>query len=139
MSPQLNMLAPLLSIICAVLIKQATIEVVQEAGLLGAVFSHLESLEDIIKCSAVSKTWLLVSGNLRPASLIIPGASSQLDDKGMVQVLRWVQHKQQLGQMQVVPSLLDAPSNFDEAIFLCLIHTAPKAAVVAPTHLQCVD
>ena len=91
--------------------------------MLGAVFAHLESLEDIIKCSAVSKTWLLVGENLKPNSLLIPGANPHLDGKGMVQVLRWVQCKQQLGHMQVVASITEAPNNFGDAIIVFLIHT----------------
>lgn len=72
---------------------QATIDDVQEAGLLGAVFTHLESLED--------KTWLFTWQNMRPVSLVIPGSKPQVDYMGVMQVLRWVQHKQQKGHMQV--------------------------------------
>ena len=80
---------------------QTTIDAVQEAGLLGAVFTHLESLEDILQCSAVSKFWSLVIQNLSPVSLIIPGCNPKLDSLGMTQVLYWVQRKQQQGHMQV--------------------------------------
>ena len=80
---------------------QTTIDAVQEAGLLGAVFIHLKYLEDILQCSAVSKTWAFVIQNLRPVSLIIPGSNPKLDPSGMPQVLLWVQRKQQQGHMKV--------------------------------------
>ena len=86
---------------CLSLTVQATLTTVQEAGLLVLVLNHLESLEDILSCSAVSKRWHCACQHIQPASLTLPGRSSRLDEDGMMSVLRWIQNKQKQGALQV--------------------------------------
>ena len=78
---------------------QATIDDVQEAGLLGAV-STLSPWRTISSAQQLT-TWLFAWQNMRPVSLVIPGSKPQVDYMGVMQVLRWVQHKQQKDRMQV--------------------------------------
>jgi len=80
---------------------QATLITVQEAGLLVLVLNHLESLEDILSCSAVSKCWHSAFQHIQPAGLTLPGRSSRLDEDGVMSVLRWIQNKQKQGALQV--------------------------------------
>lgn len=80
---------------------QATLTTVQEAGLLVLVLNHLESLEDILSCSAVSKRWHCACQHIQPASLTLPGRSSRLDEDGMMSVQRWMQNKQKQGALQI--------------------------------------
>ena len=86
---------------CLSLTIQATLTTVQEAGLLVFVLNHLESLEDILSCSAVNKLWQCACQQIQPASLTLPGRSSRLGEVGMMSVLRWIQNKQKQGALQV--------------------------------------
>jgi len=80
---------------------QTTLTDVQAAGLLVLVLNHLDTLEDIICCSTVSKGWNTTCQDVRPVSLTIPGHNPRLDPDGMLSTLRWMQQKQQRGHLQV--------------------------------------
>ncbi len=72
----------------------------QDQELTAAVLSHLDSLRDIIACSAVSKCWLATVSSLEPTSLVIPGLNAQLTLTVTHQILYWVQQKHSKGHFQ---------------------------------------
>lgn len=81
---------------------RATIETIQQAGLLVSVLGRLECLDDILHCLAVSKSWYEASQLVWPVSLVIPGFQPQLSEAGMLFVLHWVQWKQRRRELQVL-------------------------------------
>jgi len=74
--------------------------VLQNQELTAAVLSHLDSLRDIIACSAVSKCWLATVSSLAPTSLVIPGPNAKLTLTATHQILYWVQQKHSNGHFQ---------------------------------------
>ena len=72
----------------------------QNQELTAAVLSHLDSLRDIVACSAVSKCWLATVSSLAPTSLVIPGPDAQLTLTGTHQILYWVQQRHSSGHLQ---------------------------------------
>lgn len=57
-----------------------------------AVLGHIDSLADLIRCSAVSKSWRSAYYMLRPTSLEVPGRPTGA--AGFDSILQWLQRKQ---------------------------------------------
>ncbi len=72
----------------------------QNQELTAAVLSHLDSLRDIIACSAVSKCWLATVSSLAPTSLVIPGPNAKLTLPATHQIQYRVQQKHSSGHLQ---------------------------------------
>ena len=77
---------------------QVSIRSIQKAGLLTMILNHLECLEDIVCCSAVSKSWKIATQLVR---LVVPGINPKMDEAGMMAVLHWVVSKQQRQELKV--------------------------------------
>lgn len=71
-------------------------------GVMLGVFNQLESLDDLLVCSSVSKSWNTLIREARPNSLKIGATdySPRLDAEGAVCTLRWLQAKQRAGHLQ---------------------------------------
>jgi len=79
--------------------------VLQNHELTARVISHLDSLRDIIVCSAVSKSWHTTVSNLAPKSLVIPGHGANLTVIATDRILYWVQQKQRQGHLHNLHTL----------------------------------
>ena len=77
----------------------------QNRELTARVISHLDSLRDIIVCSAVSKSWHSTVSNLAPTSLVIPGHDAILTVIATDSILYWVQQKQRQGHLHNLHTL----------------------------------
>ncbi len=77
----------------------------QNHELTARVISHLDSLRDIIVCSAVSKSWHSTVSNLAPTSLVIPGHDANLTVIATDSILYWVQQKQRQGHLHNLHTL----------------------------------
>ena len=77
----------------------------QSQELTAAIFSHLDSLRDIIACSAVSKCWLATVTSMAPTSLVVPGPYAKLALTATHQILYWIQQKHSSGHLQNLHSL----------------------------------
>lgn len=84
---------------------QGSADVLQNHELTARVISHLDSLRDIIVCSAVSKCWHISVSNLAPTSLVIPGHDADLTVIATDRILYWVQQKQRQGHLQDLHTL----------------------------------
>ncbi len=78
----------------------------QNHELTARVISHLDSLRDMIVCSAVSKSWHTTISDLAPTSLVIPGHDANLTVTATNSILYWVQQKQRQGHLQNLHTLL---------------------------------
>ena len=77
----------------------------QNRELTARVISHLDSLRDILVCSAVSKSWHSTVSNLAPTSLVIPGQDASLTVNATDSILYWVQQKQRQGHLHNLHTL----------------------------------
>ena len=77
----------------------------QNHELTARVISHLDSLRDIIVCSAVSKSWHSTVSNLAPTALVIPGHDASLTVMATDSILYWVQQKQRHGHLHNLHTL----------------------------------
>ncbi len=84
---------------------QALREVFQNEELTTTILSHLDSMQDIGFCSAVSKCWHAAVDRMVPISLIIPGSNARLTYRSTDGALRWLQRKQVQGFFQNLHSL----------------------------------
>ncbi len=84
---------------------QGSADVLQNHELTARVISHLDSLRDIIVCSAVSKSWHSTVSNLAPTSLVIPGHDADLTVIATDSILYWVQQKQRQGHLHNLHTL----------------------------------
>ena len=67
----------------------------QNEELVAAVLGHIDSLRDLLRCSAVNRCWHSASQVLRPTSVAIPGiygSEEYIDCDG---ILQWLQQKHQ--------------------------------------------
>ena len=87
---------------------QTSDNVLQNQELTAAVLSHLDSFQEIIACSAVSKCWLATVSNLAPTSLVIPGPNAKLTLTATHHTLYWVKQKHSNGRFQNLHFLLTA-------------------------------
>ena len=80
-------------------------------SLLPAVLSHLDTLQDVVRCSVVSKTWQAAMPEAQLTCLIIPGytyngsKTGLLDTVGMASALTWIQSQNQEGPLRNVEYL----------------------------------
>ena len=87
----------------------------ESQGLLLNVFNHLEGLDDIIRCTCVSRSWRAVVEQARPLSLVIGGSHLPVleDYDDVTGMLRWLQTKQRQGHLQNLQKFcLDGQSLF---------------------------
>ena len=84
---------------------QDSADVLQNHELTARVISHLDSLRDIIVCSAVSKSWHTAISDLAPTSLVIPGHDAKLTVTATKSILCWVQQKQCQGHLHNLHTL----------------------------------
>ena len=84
---------------------QGAADVLQNHELTARVISHLDSLRDIIVCSAVSKSWHTIVSNLAPTILVIPGHDANLTITVTENILYWVQQKQRKGHLHNLHTL----------------------------------
>ncbi len=99
---------------------QGSADVLQNHELTARVIGHLDSLRDIIVCSAVSKSWHNTVSKLAPTSLVIPGHDANLTVIATARILYWVQQKQHQGHLQDLHTLsvllLSAPDMIARSI-----------------------
>ena len=76
----------------------------ESQGLLLNVFNQLHGLDDLVRCTSVSKSWLSLVQEAQPIRLEIGVSSSFpiLDADGATGVMQWIQKKQKQGRMQNV-------------------------------------
>ena len=67
----------------------------QNEELVAAVLGHIDSLRDLLRCSAVNKCWQSASQALRPTSITIPGVSGSEENIDCDGILQWLQQKHQ--------------------------------------------
>lgn len=91
----------------------------QDQELIAAVLSHLDSLRDIVACSAVSKCWLATVSSLATTYLVIPGPNAKLTLTATHQILYWVQQKHGNGHFQNLHGLsVSLAASEDLAMFI---------------------
>jgi len=69
--------------------------VFQNEELVAAVLGHIDSLRDLLRCSAVNRCWHSASKILRPTSIEIPGYYSSEEYVDFDDIVRWMQQKHQ--------------------------------------------
>ena len=82
-----------------------------DQDLLETVFSHIETLQNLVHCSAVNKTWPATVQSVHPSSITIPGCTipcqepCNLDEHVMAYALIWIRNKNQQRHFQHVQHL----------------------------------
>ncbi len=82
--------------------------------LVAAVLGHIDSLRDLLRCSAVSSRWRSTAKILRPTSIEIPGKLSEGDHLYFDDIPQWLQQKHQQKYFDKLQNL--TLSLFDPAI-----------------------
>ncbi len=84
----------------------------QNEELVAAVLGHIVRMQDLLRCSAVSRCWRSATKILRPTSIEVPGFVSQDTDISFDDILQWLQKKHQLQYFDKLQNFSLSLSNY---------------------------
>lgn len=74
---------------------QAVAHVLQNEELVACILSHIDDIQDMIRCAAINKCWQVASAKVQPKSLLIPHTITYINELGPQSILQWMRLKYQ--------------------------------------------